>query len=337
MTYLQEPPPHEIVHARRQERAPTMGQRALLQMSVTLGLLAAAVAALLVWKGRVVMGVYLADPFAMVLNGLIVALFVLGLVRLFQGLRHYAREEREVNRFLRMRSDGMPGAAAFDDLADDSIMARRYFTIRGLYERGIPIDHGAISAIMVAEESLYQSFPRFVNNVLILTGVFGTVTSLIIALVGASDVIQTAVPGEGMGLMLLGMNTALTTTATAIVCFFFFTYFYQKLGDVQSYLFSRLERATLLYLVPEFAFDTDAVNHETRRLVEEVRGLTQDLRTGLGDLQRSTAALAIPQHERLKVWSGLAAGQEEQVRRLEGLGSQLEELHRVLVEGFRLR
>jgi hypothetical protein len=337
MTYMPEAASQELLPSYGRERARTMSHRAVMQMSVVLGALAAALVLLLIWRGGAVMRVYLADAFSIVLNGLIVVLFLLGLTRLYQALFHYAHEEREVNRFLDRRASGVSGEALFEEGEGDSIIARRYSTIRGLHARGVPIDHGAISGVMMAEESLYQSFPRFVNNVLILTGVFGTVTSLIIALVGAGNLLQTAVPGEGMGLMLLGMNTALTTTATAIVCYFFFTFFYMKLGDVQSYVISQVERATLLYIVPEFAFDADSINHETRRLVEEVHGLTTQVRDGLGELQQAARAVAAPQAEGLKVWQALAASQDEQLHRLADLGSRLEALRNVLVEGFRLR
>ena len=134
---------------------------------------------------------------------------------------------------------------------------------------------------------MQPSFPRFVNNVLILTGVFGTVSSLIFALVGATDVLQTAVPGAGMGLLLLGMNTALTTTATAIVCYFFFTYFYHRFTDLQTWVISRLERAVLLYMVPDFTFEAETVNHQTKLLVEDVRELVVEMREGLGGIAQA--------------------------------------------------
>jgi len=190
---------------------------------------------------------------------------------------------------------------------------------------------------MVAEESLYQSFPRFVNNVLILTGVFGTVTSLIIALVGASDVLQNTLPGEGMGVMLLGMNTALTTTATAIVCYFLFTYFYQKLSDVQTYLFSQLERAVLLHVVPEYVFEPEAVNLQTKQLVNEVRDLVTELRAGVGDVQRHLTLVHEHGESQLEKWSAALRGQGEQNQRIDTLLARLDQLRQVLIEGFRLR
>jgi hypothetical protein len=56
-----------------------------------------------------------------------------------------------------------------------------------------------------------------------LTGIFGTIVSLIFALVGAGRTLGSAVLTEGMAIMLSGMNTALTTTATAITCFFIYS------------------------------------------------------------------------------------------------------------------
>ena len=174
-------------------------------------------------------------------------------------------------------------------MTSPSLLADRYDTIRELFNGGGPVDHGAISAIMIAEESLHQSFPRFVNNVLILTGVFGTVSSLIFALVGAGDVLRASSPDAGMGLLLLGMNTALTTTATAIVCYFFFTFFFHRLTDLQTWVFSQVERASLLYMVPEFTYEPEAVNHQTKLLVEEVKHLVGDVREGLGGIEAGAA------------------------------------------------
>jgi len=315
----------------------TKSQRTLMQLSIVLVVVVIAAIGAGIWKATIVAEVFFSDPKPIILNGLIVLLFALGVGQLLRGLTHYAVEEREIIRFLDLRADGASLELIFDDPEDDSLIARRYFTIRELFARGVPIDHGAIAAVSLAEESLYQSFPRFVNNVLILTGVFGTVSSLIFALLGASSILQNALPGEGMGLMLLGMNTALTTTATAIVCYFFFTYFYQKLTDVQTYLFSRIEQAVLLHIVPEFAFESEAVNHETRSLINEVRALVREMQAGLGDVALTLTGLNTHNDEQLRKWSASLAGQEEHNRKLHEALARLEDLRAVLVEGFRLR
>ena len=195
---------------------------------------------------------------------------------------------------------------------------------------------GAISSIMLAGESLHLSFPRFVNNVLILTGVFGTVSSLIFALIGATDVLQTAVPGSGMGLMLLGMNTALTTTATAIVCYFFFTFFFQRFTDLQTWVVSQLERAALLYMVPDFSFEPDVVNHQTKILVEDVRQLVAEMRQGLGGIEGAVARIDEGARARQEQGDAVIARQDTQNGKMDDTLARLDELRKVLVEGFRL-
>jgi hypothetical protein len=315
----------------------TKSRRALIQLSIVLVITVSVTTLMGLWKWEFVTDVFLADWRAIFLNGVVILIFWLGIGQLFRGLAHYTHEEHAIARFCRLRADGVESEAIFDDPDHESIIADRYLTIKTLFARGTPINHSAISAIMVAEESLYQSFPRFVNNVLILTGVFGTVCSLILALIGASSVLQTAIPGEGMGLMLLGMNTALTTTATAIVCYFLFTYFYQKLTDVQTYLFSQVERAVLLYIIPDFAFDTESVNHQTKLLIEEVRSLVRENRDGVGEIERTLAKSADLHEAQLQKWQTVLAGHEEQSSRLAGILSRLDDLRQVLVEGFRLK
>lgn len=296
-----------------------------------------ACAVISLWKLEIVKDIYFADVKTYILNGVIVLLFGLGLGQLVRGFRHYAVEEQELARFVVGRADGIECEGILADPDDTTLIARRYFTVKDLFRRGVPINHSAISSIMVAEESLYQSFPRFVNNVLILTGVFGTVSSLIFALIGASNVLQSALPGEGMGVMLLGMNTALTTTATAIVCYFFFTYFYQKLTDVQTHLFSQIERAVLIHVIPEFAFDSESINHQTQSLVREVRKLIGRLHDGVGNIEQTLTGLGAHNDAQMEKWDTVLGRQDALQEQVNGILSYSKELQRVLVEGFRLR
>ena len=201
----------------------TRGHKTLIQMLIILVAGICFCVFLSLWKAELFQRIYLSDDKTYILNGVILLLFLMGITQLIRGLHHYDFEEKQAAVFVQNKNNGLTEKDLLINLSPRSIIANRYFTIKNLFDRRVPINHSAISSIMMAEESLYQSFPKFVNNVLILTGVFGTIISLIFALVGASNILQTALPGEGMGLMLGGMNTALTTTATAIVCFFFFT------------------------------------------------------------------------------------------------------------------
>ena len=315
---------------------PTKSRRILVQMGAVLAVAIVAAILLFVWKLDTVAAVLLGDLRPLILNGVILLLFALGLAQLLRGIRHYELQELELNDFQRRRADGEPCATIFAEGGGPSLLADRYHTIKTLFDRGGPIDHGTISAIMVAEESLHQSFPRFVNNVLILMGVFGTVSSLIFALVGASEVLETAVPGEGMGLLLLGMNTALTTTATAIVCYFFFTFFYHRFTDLQTWILGRVEHAVLMDVVPEFDFEADTVNHQTKALVEDVRVLVAELRAGLVSIDGSIARLDETARERKEQGDAVIARQDTQTAKLDETLTGLAALRDVLARGFRL-
>lgn len=310
--------------------------RLLTQMGIVAAFAAVASITILALKFESVVNWALEDYRPLLLNGIILILFTLGTWQLFRAVRHYQAQENLIADFIRARQDGLNTDAAFSALPAQGLLADRYHTIRELFQKSGPIDHGAISAIMMAEESMHQSFPRFVNNVLILTGVFGTVSSLILALVGAGDVLQTNSADSGMGLLLLGMNTALTTTATAIVCYFFFTFFFHRLTDLQTWVFSRLERACLLYILPEFTSEPDAVNHQTKLLLEEIRVMVQEMRQhfGLDDdpifLSRSHADQ--PEDH----GPALLAALEKQNQALAASQSRLDQLQRTLVDGFRL-
>ena len=314
----------------------TKSRQIQVQMVVVLAI--AVVVALLtfIWKIDAVAEILLGDPRPVILNGVILLLFALGVLQLFRGLRHYGREEDRLDEFASRRASGESSAEILDAGGGPSLLVDRYRTIKELFERGGPVDHGAISAIMVAEESLQQSFPRFVNNVLILTGVFGTVSSLIFALVGASDVLSTAAPESGMGLLLLGMNTALTTTATAIVCYFFFTFFFHRFTDLQTAILGRVERAVLVHVVPEFSFEADTVNHQAKLLIEQVSGLVTEVRTGLVDIDGALQRLAEAAVDRRDQTAALIANQQAQNTRLDDALARIGDLRDVLVEGFRL-
>jgi len=309
----------------------------MVQMSLVL--VAAALVAVLVflWKIDEASAALFGDPRPLILNGVILILFFLGIAALFRGVKHYSRQEAQISEFMERRAEGYATDQVLAEFDDPSILRERYATIKELFEGGGPVDHGAISAIMLAGESLHLSFPRFVNNVLILTGVFGTVSSLIFALVGATDVLQTAVPGSGMGLLLLGMNTALTTTATAIVCYFFFTFFFQRFTDLQTWVVSRLERAALLYMVPDFSFEPDVLNHQTKLLVEDVRKLVFEMRKGMAGVEQAVAHIDQSTRARNEQGQQFLARQDTLNTKLDESLAQVAGLRKVLIEGFRLK
>ena len=286
-----------------------------------------------IWRWELVRHIYFVDAKTILLNGLIFLIFISGVIYLIRAYVHCRFEENQVETFIR---DKEKGEFTPDSLPPAALITRRYETIKELHRRSVPIHHGALAAIMAAEETLHQSYPRFVNNVLILTGVFGTIVSLIFALVGATSILGTAEPGKGMEVMLLGMNTALTTTATAIVCFFLFTYFYHRLTDIQNYLFGRLEEAVLVHIVPDFAFDTEAIQYKTEQLIRELRLLVLELGQGSDFIQESLEGINRHNEATLQKAEAVIDKHDHQLDKTETLLIKLEKIREVLVDGFRL-
>jgi hypothetical protein len=208
-------------------------------------------------------------PAGLVINGGIVLVFLLGLVKIVASLVRYMGEETDLAKFVGALDK--EAKHPLKGVGTKSIIARRYNAIVSLGEKNARINQSALAATLVADEGNRISFSRYVSNILILTGVFGTIVSLSIALVGASDLLDTAQDTANMGLVIHGMSTALSTTITAILCYLFYGYFYLKLGDAQVHLLSGVEEVTTLYLLPKFSRDKDSMLHEVAGLIQGLR------------------------------------------------------------------
>ena len=246
--------------------------------------LVAVAAALVYWKWDLVNEIYFKDQLTRlgwVINGAIVALFLVGMLRVALSLAGYAREETALLRFVRNLNkrpeDPLKG------VPKRSLIAQRYRTLLALHETHTPINQNALASTLVAAESTRSSLAKYINNILILLGVFGTIVSLSIALIGASDVLENAISASGMGMVIHGMSTALSTTITAIVCYVFFGYFYLRLNDAQTNLVSGIEQVTTAHLMPKFQVQTDTVLYEFTGLIRSLQSLVAEM----GNTQKS--------------------------------------------------
>jgi len=204
-----------------------------------------------------------------IVNGSILVLFAFGLFRVISLLMRYSLEESALARFLRNVED--EEARPTDKISKNSLIARRYKSVVEISKHNVAVNHSALASTLVASESTRLSLPKFISNILILTGVFGTIVSLSVALLGASNILDSANGLGNMSLVIHGMSTALSTTTTAIVCYLFFGYFYLKVTDVQTQLLSGIEQATTLYIMPRFTYQTDSMLHEVGNLVRALR------------------------------------------------------------------
>jgi hypothetical protein len=269
----------------------TQSQQAQVHLLAVLAVGGVAVAAVSLLRWDLVRDIYLSDIRNILLNGAIAIVFASGIWRLFQAYGSYNFDEKQLAEFTEFIQRGTDIREALAEIDSRSIIAGRIQEIQELFDNHVPIHHGVFSSIMVAEQSAWSSYPRFVNNILILTGVFGTIVSLIFALVGATRTLGSAVPTEGMAIMLSGMNTALTTTATAIVCFFIYSYFYGRLTDIQTRLLGKIEKAVLIHVIPRFAFDADTINHQTAQLIRELQALITEIQKGTGFIWQALTGL----------------------------------------------
>lgn len=255
------------------------------------------------------------------INGAILALFIVGIIRIALMLMRYAREESQLRKFVIHVEDGH--ADLLKGLNSKSLVYQRYAAITRLGEQYANIDHGALASALVARESTRLSFPRFVHNILILMGVLGTIISLSIALLGASNLINvTEGIGGDMGLVIHGMSTAMSTTMTAIVCYLFYGYFFIKLTDVQTQLFASLEQVTTMFMLPRFAGNEEGIIAEVGKL--------------LGSLSMVAEQMQRVQTDYAAAGSELRAIIGRLGENLDAISGDMREMKHILREGFRL-
>lgn len=277
---------------------------------------------LLVWQRDFIAEIYLKNqitPIGYVVNGAIVLLFLAGVARLVNLYVRYGWEERQIAHVL---SNLYERIDPLDQVATDSIIAMRQTTLRELHERRADINQGALAAALVATESSYLTFPRFVHNVLILLGAFGTIASLLVSLLGASQMLGNTTEFGGLNMMMHGMSTALNTTLTAIFCYLIFAYFYMKLLDTQSHVISRVEHITATGLLPRYQSHPEAVMRDITDLVRAATELTHNME----ETQKTFNSAA----------DRLNSVMVNYLERTENAAEQLQALKALLREGFRL-
>ena len=255
-----------------------------------------------------------------IVNGSILGLFLLGMFRIITLLLRYSREENALSRFIQnvQNEETLPT----ERINKNRLIYNRYVSVLEISKHNVAVNHSALASTLVATESTRLSLPRFISNILILTGVFGTIISLSIALIGASDIIDSADGISGMSIVIHGMSTALSTTATAIVCYLFFGYFYMKLTDVQTELLSGIEQATTLYIMPRFTYQTDSMLHEVGNLVKA--------------LHEAADVMASTQVDFAEAGRNLSALTGSNAESLLRLSADIDEIKSLLRDGFRL-
>ncbi len=284
--------------------------------------LAAAIIAVVIWQQDFLHAVYAENQVTQVglfINGGIGLLFFAGI---YQIVREFKRPESEETALNQTLSNLENKNAALEGVSAESLIANRYETLVDLHQQHAVINHSALAATVVALESSRVSFPKFVHNVLILTGVFGTVVSLSIALLGASDVIVSTTETGGLGMIIHGMSTALSTTMTAIFAYLFFGYFYLRLMDAQTHMVSSLESSTTRILLPMFQIEPEKAAEQLSQIVKTAAALVERL-----DQSQASYAEVAADLRNLFV-----SYRDEMQRNSDGLTK----MTKVLREGFRL-
>ncbi len=293
------------------------------RMLIRLIVLGAVVAVALVANYQFINELYLKNqqtPVGMLVNGAILVVFVLGLIKIITSLSYYMQEEVALVRFVRQFSSDPE--KLMKGVNPKSVIVRRHATIQKLSEQYARINHSALAATLQADESARTSFTRYVSNILILTGVFGTIVSLSVALVGASNLLDSAQDSSSMGLIIHGMSTALSTTITAILCYLFYGYFYLKLSDAQTHFLSGVEEVTTVYLLPQYSRDSESMLHEVSGLIHGLREAAQ----GMRDIQQEYA----------QAGSRLNSVAAELGQQMQGVSTSIDGIKSLLRQGFRL-
>lgn len=254
------------------------------------------------------------------INGAIVLIFLWGICCLLGQLLRLNREEKAIARFYRNQHTDSTQPLA--EVPASSLISERYTAAESQYRKHLPINHGALAQILVAHESSRLSSARFINNILILMGVFGTIVSLSIALVGASDMLNASADLSGMNTVIHGMSTALSTTVTAIVCYVVFGFALYKTNDAQTRVIATIESITLEHLLPRFYLSQANINGELHELILSLREVVSNMQSA--------------QHNARAVEKQVADGMQSHDQRMSGMVMTLRNMESLLQRGFRI-
>ena len=295
--------------------------RVLFQMGVVLFI----VIAIAIWQWDYLIDLYIHNQITYVgwiINGAILALFLLGLGRMVHLFVIYSEEEKALDLFVEAtRAEDLDSLD--ERLPPDSIIGQRYATVLNFFSSRTEINHNALAATLLARETSKTSFIKFVNNILILAGVFGTIVSLTVALIGASTAISATDSLRGIDVVIHGMSTALSTTMTAILAYFLFGYFYLKLMDTQSYVLGWVEHETATQLIPRY------------------QAATRSPEQALAEMLTGTVETIDKFNNFINQIQALGASQSQMLDNFEQLNDQnmrmLSDIRSILRAGFRLR
>jgi len=218
-----------------------------------------------------------AGQLGLALNGAILLIFLLGLVRMVFIFLAYSREQDVLQRFIKRAGENVSNPA--NTLPDSALVVRRYRAVQTIANQLAPVNQGALAATLVAGQQAQFTLVRFVNSILILSGVLGTVISLAVALMGAAGLMNSPDNMKNMWDIIGGMSNSLSTTVTAIVCYVFFAYFYLRLQDARTQLLANIEDVTSLYILPRFKYTEHNLVGDvallTASLLKAAEGITQ--------------------------------------------------------------
>ncbi|MCB1622257.1 MAG: hypothetical protein KDI44_16140 [Thiothrix sp.] len=255
----------------------------------------------------------------LILNGGILLLFLLGLGRIVWLFFSFAAEQRVINRFVQRVREGVANPAY---RLPDSLLMRRHEAVKWLGERGETVDQGMLAQTAAARLGSRFTLVRFIHNILILSGVFGTIISLSVALVGAAGLLEAPEHLDHMAVIIGGMATALSTTMTAIICYALYAYFHLRLQDARIRLLAGLEECTSLYILPQF------------RSVES--NLMHDVATLAARLTVAAERVTQVQDRFLQAGERLQLAVDDLQHQIGRSGADIRSIRDALHEGFRL-
>jgi biopolymer transport protein ExbB/TolQ len=253
-----------------------------------------------------------------ILNGLILVLFLLGMLRMVVILLRYVNEHQTLRRLIGYLQED--AADPIVRLSPNALAVQRYEYIHWINQQGSPVNQAALAATLNANESSRLTLIRFVHSILILAGVFGTVVSLSLALLGASSLLGSPESSKEMAMVIGGMSSALSTTMTAIICFIIYAYFYLRLNDSKIQLLSGIEDATTLYMLPK-------INYSEESLIRHIANLSISLNKTAERIAEVESKFIVAADQLQMTTTELQKGVNK---------TSMNELLSVLREGFRL-